>query len=379
MNASLSVFKDIKIGTRRGVKTENAASESAANCFTMLSMDDLTRRPKTDPTEIYRHRDGIYAPELVAVAIVGLDFFSRLAKSPADEQSICTGLGLAERPVDVMLTLFCAMGYIEKKDGAFHLTEIAREFLVRDSPWFVGPYFVHFVDRPIYKALLETLRTDKPSWAGATARKPWVEAMENDAFAEQFTGTMDSRGMYVGPVLAARLDLKAHRRLLDIAGGSGIYACCIAAAHSHLKATVFEKPPVDRVTRKCIAKRGFTDRVGVASGDMLRDPLPAGYDVHLWSNALHDWGAATVKLLLGKSYAALPPGGLLVIHDRHLNREKTGPLPIAAHSVFLMAGTEGRYYSIAEIEAFLDEVGFVAPDYREVILDYSIITARKPE
>jgi hypothetical protein len=280
--------------------------------------------------------------------------------------------------VDVMLTLFCAMGYVEKSDGAFRLTEISREFLVRDSPWFVGPYFAHFVDRPIYKGLLETLRTDKPSWSGATARKPWAEAMEDDTFAEQFTGTMDSRGMYVGPVLAAQLDLKDHRSLLDIAGGSGIYACCIAAAHPHLKATVFEKPPVDRVSQECIAKRGFAERVGVASGDMFRDSLPTGYDVHLWSNALHDWDVATVKLLLGKSFAALPSGGLLVIHDRHLNREKTGPLRIAAHSVFLMAGTEGRYYSIAEIEAFLGAADFVAPEYREVILDYSIVTARKP-
>jgi SAM-dependent methyltransferase len=344
----------------------------------MWRMDDLTRRPKTDPIEIFRHRDGIYAPELVAVAIVGLDFFSWVAKSPADARTICASLGLAESPVDVMLTLFCAMGYIEKKAGVFHLTEMGREFLVRDSPWFVGPYFVHFVDRPIYQGLLETLRTDKPSWSGAQARKPWAEAMEDDAFAEQFTGTMDSRGMYVGPVLAARLDLKSHRHLLDIAGGSGIYACCIAAAHPHLEAAVFEKPPVDRVTRKCIARRGYSERVSVVAGDMFRDPLPAGYDVHLWSNALHDWDAATVKLLLEKSFAALAPDGLLVIHDRHLNREKTGPLRIAAHSVFLMAGTEGRYYSIGEIEGFLDAVGFAAPEYRDVILDYSIITARKP-
>lgn len=345
----------------------------------MPDMDDLTRTPKTDPTEIFRQRDGIYAPELVAAAIVGLDFFSWVAKSPSDEQKICGSLGLAERPVDVMLTLFCAMGYVEKKDGAFHLTEIGCEFLVRDSPWFVGPYFVHFVDRPIYKGLLETLRTDKPSWSGATAQKPRAEAMEDDTFAEAFTGTMDSRGRYVGPVLAARLDLKDHRALLDIAGGSGIYACCIAAAQPHLKAAVFEKPPVDRVTAKCIAKRGLAERFGVVAGDMFRDPLPAGYDVHLWSNALHDWDAATVKLLLEKSFAALPPGGLVAIHDRHLNREKTGPLRIAAHSVFLMAGTEGRYYSIAEIEEFLAAVGFVAPAYREVILDYSVITARKLE
>jgi hypothetical protein len=111
---------------------------------------------------------------------------------------------------------------------------------------------------------------------------------------------------------------------------------------------------------------------------MFRESLPAGSDVHLWSNALHDWDAATVKMLLEKSFAALPPGGLVLIHDRHLNREKTGPLRIAAHSVFLMAGTEGRYYSIAEIEEFLGAAGFADVNYTEIILDYSVIAARKP-
>jgi 3-hydroxy-5-methyl-1-naphthoate 3-O-methyltransferase len=342
-------------------------------------MDDLTRRPKTDPTAIFRHRDSVYAPELVAAAIVGLDFFSWLAKSPADMPAICASFGLAERPADVMLTLFCALGYLERKSTVFHVSELAREFLVRDSQWFVGPYFSGFVERPIYQGLLETLRTDKPgSWPGSVARKPWAEAMEDDAFAEQFSGTMDSRGLYVGPVLAAQLDLKARHHLLDIAGGSGIYACCIAAAHPQLRATVFEKPPVDRVARKCIDRRGLSHRVSVASGDMFRDSLPAGCDVHLWSNALHDWDASTVQRLLEKSFAALPPGGLVVVHDRHLNREKTGPLRIAEHSVFLMAGTQGRYYSIAEIEDFLRAAGFESLDYRDVILDYSIIRARKP-
>jgi precorrin-6B methylase 2 len=342
-------------------------------------MDDLTRRSKTDPTEIFHQRDGIYGPELVAAAIVDLDFFSWLEKTPADLAAICSAFGFAERPVDAMLTLFCALGYIEKRGGAFHLSETAREFLVRESPWFVGPYFTHFAGRPIYQGMLETLRTDKPGgWSGSPTRKPWAVAMEDDKFAEEFTGTMDSRGMYVGPVLASTLDLKTRRHLLDIAGGSGIYACCVAAAHPHLKATVFERPPVDRVTRKCIARRGYSGRVDVAAGDMFRDELPRDCDVHLWSNALHDWDVGTIKRLLAKSLAALPPGGLVVVHDKHLNRDKTGPLRIAEHSVFLMAGTEGRFYSIAEIEEYLGGAGFVDVQYREVILDYSIITARKP-
>jgi len=342
-------------------------------------MENFSLRPKTDPTSIYIQRDGMYAPELVAAATIGLDFFSWLSKSPADQKTICASLGLADRPVDVMLTLFCAMGYLDKKAGAFDLTDVAREFLVRDSPWFVGPYFAYFKDRPVYQGLLETLRTDKPGgWSGVKARKPWAEAMQDDAFAHEFTGSMDARGVYVGPIMAERLDLKSHRHVLDIAGGSGIYACCIAAAHPHMKATVFDRSPVDRVAAKCIAQRGYSDRVGVASGDMFQDPFPAGCDVHLWSNAFHDWDAPTVQQLAAKSFAALPSGGLIVVHDRHLNREKTGPLRVAAHSVFLMAGTAGRYYSVAEIEEYLAAAGFADFGYREVVLDYSVITARKP-
>ncbi len=342
-------------------------------------MQDLARIPKTNPAEILHQRDGIYAPELLAAAILGLDLFSWLAKTPAQAATICGSLGLAERPADVMLTLFCAMGYLEKKTGAFHLTELARDFLVRESPWFVGPYFAQFTDRAVYQGLIQTLRTGKPGrWMGANAEQAWAEAMRDNAFAEQFTGTMDSRGAYVGPVLAANLPLRTSSHLLDIGGGSGIYACCIVARHPHLRATVFERLPVDRVARNWIARRGFAERVEVRAGDMFRDPLPAAADVHLWSNALHDWDEPTVRRLIAKSFAALPPGGLIVVHDKHLDEDKTGPLKTAAHSVLIMAGTEGRFYSTLEMETFLKEAGFASANHRATTLDYSIITAVKP-
>jgi len=338
--------------------------------FSMPPAGHFARRPTTDPTNLYLHRHSLYAPELVAAAVVGLDFFSWLEKFPADLATICSSLGLAERPADVMLTLFCSMGYLEKKADTFYLTNVSRDFLVRGSPWFIGPYYMHMADRPICQGLLETLRTDKPGG--------WAEDMLDQTFAEGFTGTMDCRGLYVGPALAEQLDLAGRRRVLDIAGSSGIYACCIVATHPRMRATVFERPPVDRVAAKYIAERGFANRVDVLAGDMFRDPLPAGCDVHLWSNVLHDWDVPRVRCLLKKSFAALPSGGLVAIHDKHLNREKTGPLGIATHSVYLMARTEGRFYSMAEIETFLLEAGFRDPDYSEIVADYSIITARRP-
>lgn len=341
-------------------------------------MDDLTRLPKHDPTVLYRYRDGIYAPELLGAALTGLDFFTWLATSPSDPQTICKSLGLAERPVDVMLTLFSAMGLVERRKNTFRITDIAREFLIRESPWFIGPYYAPFADRPVCRDLLEVLRTGKPTnWASRKDERPWADAMEDDTFSERFTQMMDARGLYLGPKLARKVDFGRFRHVLDIAGASGIYACCLVAAHSHLRATVFEKTPVDRVASKCIARRGYSKRVAVAEGDMFATPFPDGCDVHLFSNVLHDWDMPAVKTLLRKSYAALSNRGMILIHDAHLNRQKTGPLPVAAHSVFLMAVTEGRYYSISEVESFLSEAGFSGMKYQKNALEHSIITARK--
>jgi len=344
-----------------------------------VTIDELTSLPHYDATELFDYRNGTFAAELVGAAVVALDFFSWLAKSPTDAKSICTSLGFAERPVDVMLTLFLAQGLIEEKGGVFQPTGLAREFLVHDSPRFLGPYYSMLIDRPGSRAVLEVLRSGKPAgFASRVDLKPWAQEMEDEAFALQFTKAMDSRGLNLGPSMARALDLTDRQRLLDIAGGSGIYACCIAAAHPHIKASVFEKPPVDQVARECIARRGCSGRVDVVAGDMFAEALPGSFDVHLWSNVLHDWDTPMVRVLIEKSFVALPPGGLVVVHDALLNRDKRGPRTVAANSVLLMVITEGKCYSIAEMESLLVSVGFVNVQHTTTAVDHSIMTGRKP-
>jgi cyclopropane fatty-acyl-phospholipid synthase-like methyltransferase len=207
--------------------------------------------------------------------------------------------------------------------------------------------------------------------------KEWAKAMEGDAFANKFTAAMDCRGVYLGPVMAQKLDCPGQHRLLDIAGGSGIYACALVARHPHVRASVLEKPPVDGITRQSLAARGFSDRVSVIAGDMFTDPLPPGFDLHLFSNVLHDWDEALVKQLLAKSFAALPSGGMIVIHDAHINADKTGPLAVASYSALLMTITEGKCYSEKEMADALREAGFDDVNYISTVADRSIITARK--
>ena len=341
---------------------------------------DLTAAPLIDPTSIYRYRDGIFAVDLLTAALVDLDLFSWLAAKPADTPTICRTFDLKQRPVDVMLTLFVAMGLLQRQNELVSLTQLAREQLVKGSPWCLTPYFATLRDRPTCKDMLKVLRTGKPAnWESQHDAKDWARAMEDEQFAERFTAAMDCRGVLLGQAVAKNLDLKNSAQLLDIAGGSGIYACAIAAQHPRLKAAVLEKPPVDQVARRAIARRGFADRVGVVAGDMFAKPLPPGYDVHLISNVLHDWDEPVVKNLLAKSFEALPPGGMLVIHDAHINGDKSGPLHVAEYSALLMHATEGKCYSVTEMQGYLHEVGFRDFSFAPTAIHRSIITARRPQ
>jgi SAM-dependent methyltransferase len=341
-------------------------------------MHDLTRAPSQDPAIIYQCRDELYGTDMLIAALNGLDFFTWLDTHPSTIADIARHFTLHPRPLDVMTTLFVAMGLLARDGDVVSLTALAREQLVASSPWFLGPYFPKVSDRPIARDLLEILSTDRPAnFASRPSEQDWHKAMEKEDVAAEFTAAMDRRGLLLAQALAKRLDLEGRRRLLDVAGGSGIYACSLAAHFPELTGSVFEKSPVDRIAARSIASRGFSDRIGVVIGDMLNTPLPDGYDIHLWSNVVHDWDVDIVQQLLTASARALAPGGLIIIHDAFLNADKTGPLSIANYSVLLMHVTQGRCYSTAEMEAWLDEAGFEGPRVVPSAIGRSAILARR--
>jgi len=341
-------------------------------------MNHLLEAPVTDPLSIYRYRDGISAVDLLTVGIAHLDFFTWLADHPSTFAAITAHFEIHPRPTDVMLTLFAAQGLIQQNGGCYHVTLRAREHLTAGSRWNLAPYYASTKDRQPTLDMLKVLKTGKPANFGSFDPQAWAQAMQRPDFAAHFTAAMDCRGTLLGPAMAKLLDLSKHKALLDLAGGSGIYSCALAAKNPHLRATVLERPPVDHIATECIVKQGCTGRVNVIAGDIFAEPLPAGFDVHLWSNVLHDWDEADVRKLLAKSRDTLPSGGLVVIHDAFINAEKTGPLHIAEYSALLMNITDGKCYSIGELRTYLNELGFEWIEHKNTAVGRGYIVARKP-
>ena len=334
--------------------------------------------PSTDPGNLLRLRDSVYASDLFIAAVGHLDFFTWLEKNPSDLEYMCSSLQIKERPADVMITLFKSLGLLEERENRFYLTKLAKEHLTDSSGWYLGPYISSLKERPVCLDMLKVLRTGKPaSWGAKEDEKEWALAMEREDFAESFTAGMDSRGAYLAPALAANVDLTDFHHLLDIAGASGIYSSSIVFKNPHISAAVLEKPPIDKIAGYSINKRGMSDRIGVIASDMFKDEFPKGFDVHLFSNVLHDWNFNKVEKLIENSYRNLESGGMIMIHDARMNADKTGPLPVAEYSVLLMFSTEGKCYSILEIGEILSNSGFSDIKYIQTAANRSVITGRK--
>src|SRR5829696_7694111 len=140
-----------------------------------MPLDHLIQEPATDPTPIYRLRDGIYGVDLLTAAIAHLDLFTWLADRPSTLGAICAHLDLHIRPADVLMTLCTAMGLTTQAGGCFHLTLRAREHLVKGSPWYLAPYYAALKDRPQTLDMLRVLRTGKPANWGSYDAEAWAQ------------------------------------------------------------------------------------------------------------------------------------------------------------------------------------------------------------
>lgn len=343
-------------------------------------MTGLDLLPATDPTSLLRHRDGVYAIDLLTAAITEFRLFDRLRESPGTLPEICERFGWDERPTDVLLTLCLANGYLERSDeGIFSPSPIALEHLCEASPWDLTPYFGSLRDRPVVQDFVRVLKSGKPAqWSGHKgAEDDWHGSMLSESFARAFTLAMDCRGVFLGKKLAAAVAdiLAPSRQLLDIGGGSGVYACSLVANSPRLEATVLEQAPVDAIAREQVALRGLAARVRVRTGDMFADPWPTGADVHLFSNVMHDWGKAEVLGLLRRSRENLAKGGIVLVHEAFLDPDKRGPLPVAEYSCILAHSTQGRCYAWSEMEDLLAQAGFRSRGYRPTGGDRGVVLA----
>ena len=260
--------------------------------------------------------------------------------------------------MEALLAVLTASDFLVKRLGVFHLTDVSRAYLLPESEFYWLPMLRQTgTGQAAADALMERLRTENLGPDDAISRR-WERGEMTTEDARLSNLRMHSHSLPAAVGLARNGDFRGVRRLLDVAGGSGCFSIALALQYPELRCTVADLPPVAADTRTYIARYGCEDRVSTYGFNMFSDAWPSGYDAIFFSNVFHDWDAFRRTDLAAYSFAALPPGGRIVLHEMLLNDTSDGPLPPALFSV-MMLGTRGKQFSAPELNTLLSTAGFV--------------------
>jgi demethylspheroidene O-methyltransferase len=163
--------------------------------------------------------------------------------------------------------------------------------------------------------------------------------------------------LVAGQVLAA-YPVQRHRRLLDVGGGDGSFACAAARAAPALDVRVFDLPEVAARARIRFEQAGLGERAQAVGGSFLHDPLPRGADLITLVRVLHDHDDDSALTVLRAIREALPADGRLLLAEPFAETPGAQAMGDAYFGFYLLAMGQGRPRSEARLRQMLQIAGF---------------------
>lgn len=297
---------------------------------------------------------------------VQLGLFDRLSTQPEQTlEELAEALGLQTQPARILLIGLTALGIVKLADGRYRNAALTEDRLVTGKPGCVAP-ILGWQAHIVYPGMMDFVASLKESRNVGLGRFPGseptlYERLTHDKQLERvFQDSMSGLSRQANQFLPKAMDFSRFRHVVDAGGGDGTNAMAIARAYPGVRASVFDSASVCEHARQNIAREGMADRVGTWEGDFFDTPFPPDTDCVVYCHILTIWSMEKNRVLLKRTYDALPEGGAVVIFNMMGGDDDSGPLSTALGSPYFLAIAtgEGMLHPWKDYEAALRYAGF---------------------
>jgi hypothetical protein len=320
--------------------------------------DAAQSRPIEDVGEISAITYGFMASKALFSALE-FDVFTHIAQGADSTSALAAVTGVAENRLLTLLAALKSVGLVSEAAGRLINAPATSRYLVAGAPGDFRDY-VRYVNGAFgyesFRHLDEALRGDR-----IFPDKGWYEGLvyEGGIGGERFSSAQHTGSLGPARLMAKRVDLKDRGKLLDVGGGSGAYSIAFCGANPQLLATILDFPETVDTAKRYVRAAGLADRIAHLAGNAVAVDWPGGHDVILMSYVWSAVGEADIAILAKRAVAALPPAGLLLVHDFMVDDAREGPRFAAWYLLGSMLDNPSAVcLTPAYVDRVLRDVGF---------------------
>jgi demethylspheroidene O-methyltransferase len=294
----------------------------------------------------------------ILAACVELGLFDILAEGPKTRDELARRMALPPAAADRLLLAAVSLELVERRGAGFGLGSLGAAVVGNGA---VAAMVAHH--RMLYADLTDPvalLRGERPGrlnryWAYAAAGEPQTVSASDSG---QYTDLMAASQPLVADEVLDAYDVRRHRCLLDVGGGSGLFALKAAERAPALRVQVFDLPAVAARAAERFAAAGLSPRAEAHGGSFLTDALPVGADLISLIRVVHDHDDEPAMAILRAVRRTLPPDGRLLLAEPMACTPGAEPMGDAYFGLYLLAMGQGRPRSAETLAAMLRDAGF---------------------
>jgi acetylserotonin O-methyltransferase len=315
-----------------------------------------------DPAPVLTLIDAFRSSKAMFVA-VSLGVFDFLEREPGSAERLAAELQALHEPMERLLDACVGLRLLSKHNGIYQNEPIASTYLCRGTLTTLVGYIL-YSDKVLFQLwshLENAIRHGGPQWKQAFGQDGGIfdHFFRTEEATRTFLQGMHGFGTLSSPLVVSAFDLSRFKTFVDLGGATGHLAIAACERYPELTAVIFDLPQVIDAVRQQVSASSMASRIELRKGDFFRpEELPEA-DLFGLGRILHDWPDAKVNALLKAIYEHLPSGGGILLSEKLVNEDKTGPIAAQLQSLNMLVCTEGKERTLGEFRALLEAAGFV--------------------
>lgn len=206
------------------------------------------------------------------------------------------------------------------------------------------------------QGLAQCLRTGQPAFDCSFGMPVFRYMAEHPEAVRYFGDLMSRTTAIVEDFVFANHRFEPFELAVDVGGSHGRLMMALLGKHAGARGIVFDLPRTAEQASAIIADSPVADRIEARGGDFF-NAVPAGGDLYLLKQILHDWSDEECVKILRSIRAAIADRGRLAVIE-YLLPDAGVHHPGFAMDIHMMVLSKGRERTLPEYEALLETAGF---------------------